>query len=627
MNKNQYEQEKEIRELLRRADRHADRTGNLRRETLRRLIELAHSPSPALKSLVASNIKYYIKDFPDLEDDAINAVYDLCEDPISKIRIEGYHAIVQVSREQRKFIKRNADVLVQLLQSDEPAEVVVVKKALLEHIDMDPRVTLGVLCDQVVPHEEPMDEEEQAIRERLRSLVLAFLTGEAKRSIIERHAADPECERVLVEGLSPAISRLSFPDVDLIVRNILLALPSYRSYSSSGDKLIQSILARARSILAQELRPSGGLLSLPSTRQYLNLAAFVSLERHAAQPLHLVRFYCTTLLNRMALSRLESGVQTAIIHDFAEALEASTSDNARPKNPVSEEILSVRNQAVDASVILFERLAESGLREKTWDDCRKLIRAVSQRKQENDWSPPIPVVAAMRKIQALARSEDHAQDIQDLIRSLLSTPKPPLTQSASDTNIVEGKTNKVSGPVILKRKIEHRDEGVPPRPASVVPSVPSQNGGPSNRATDVTRKTVPTARGDARSSNASWDIPPHANKRARTDSGSKTPSLLSRLSTAPSHPGAEHGLPPKPELQIRGRGSQVRPRSPQPDKSLSGGLSIKGAARAATRNSGEGPPPSRTSLLDRLSAGGNDSLAERIEGDVGNRKQKRGRGV
>lgn len=62
-----------------------------------------------------------------------------------------------------------------------------VKKALIEHLDMDPRVTLGVLCDQVTPPEELMDEEEQGIRDRLRSLVLSFLTGEAKRAV-ERHA-------------------------------------------------------------------------------------------------------------------------------------------------------------------------------------------------------------------------------------------------------------------------------------------------------------------------------------------------------------------------------------------------------------------------------------------------------
>ena len=64
-------------------------------------------------------------------------------------------------------------------------------------------MTLGVICDQIVPPDEPLDEEEVAIRERLRSLVLAFLAGEAKRPLMERHAsvAGSPGEQVLVSGL------------------------------------------------------------------------------------------------------------------------------------------------------------------------------------------------------------------------------------------------------------------------------------------------------------------------------------------------------------------------------------------------------------------------------------------
>lgn len=53
---------------------------------------------------------------------------------------------------------------------------------------MDPKVTLGVLCDQFAPLSTDADEDEQVMRDRLRSLVIAFLTGEAKRAIVERHA-------------------------------------------------------------------------------------------------------------------------------------------------------------------------------------------------------------------------------------------------------------------------------------------------------------------------------------------------------------------------------------------------------------------------------------------------------
>ena len=68
----------------------------------------------------------------------MNAVYDLCEDPsvevsivlpayyclrwstvTGQVRVEGYKAIAAASREDGGILKRNVDVLVQLLQCGE----------------------------------------------------------------------------------------------------------------------------------------------------------------------------------------------------------------------------------------------------------------------------------------------------------------------------------------------------------------------------------------------------------------------------------------------------------------------------------------------------------------------------
>ncbi|ETW81117.1 hypothetical protein HETIRDRAFT_169864 [Heterobasidion irregulare TC 32-1] len=80
MDQHTTEQEREIRELIRRAEQTPVKTSPQRKEALQRLIELTRSPHSGLKTLAASNIAKFFKPFVDLDEDAINAIYDLCED-------------------------------------------------------------------------------------------------------------------------------------------------------------------------------------------------------------------------------------------------------------------------------------------------------------------------------------------------------------------------------------------------------------------------------------------------------------------------------------------------------------------------------------------------------------------
>lgn len=78
---------------------------------------------------------------------------------------------------------------------------------------MDPGVTLGVLTDQIIPPDEPMDEEEQQIRDYLRSLVIAFLKDDATEAIIRKHTKTPNThtENVLVDQLLTVSGCSSYP--------------------------------------------------------------------------------------------------------------------------------------------------------------------------------------------------------------------------------------------------------------------------------------------------------------------------------------------------------------------------------------------------------------------------------
>ncbi|KAI0032893.1 apoptosis inhibitory protein 5-domain-containing protein [Vararia minispora EC-137] len=336
------ENERETREFIRRAERTPLPTSSVRREALEKLIDLSRVSQAPLKKLAADNITKFLKGFPDLEEDAINAVYDLCEDNDPGVRMNGYRAIVQMSKEQSKWIKRNADVLVQLLQSEEADEVVFVKKALASHLDMDSKVTLGVLCDQIAPAGEPADEDERITRERLRSLVLNFMCVEHRRAIVERHAsrAGSEQEKVLIDGLFRAIDRFDVSLANRVVKEILVYLPSFKGRPYvRGNDLVTRLLKRAEPLLDADLNSRSEYPALSvQTREYLNLALYVCVERSAASSAQVLDFYGTRL-NPPELLKLSPDSKLFLLVQLAEAwgaCDASEIDRDRVRRHVSD---------------------------------------------------------------------------------------------------------------------------------------------------------------------------------------------------------------------------------------------------------------------------------------------------
>jgi hypothetical protein len=69
---------------------------------------------------------------------------------------------------------------------DEPREVAVVKAALIQRLELDSKVFLHVLCTQIVPPDDPIEDEDKLIYERLRQLVIVFLAEEAREPLLSR---------------------------------------------------------------------------------------------------------------------------------------------------------------------------------------------------------------------------------------------------------------------------------------------------------------------------------------------------------------------------------------------------------------------------------------------------------
>ncbi|KAJ7586848.1 hypothetical protein C8J56DRAFT_1082934 [Mycena floridula] len=163
--------------------------GSQRRDAPTRLIALTNSDSSSLKIVAADNMQCFFSHFPDLES-AINAT--------TFVQIQDYGTITQLSKMEKRWVKRNPDVLslLQLLQSDKEAEVKVVKKTLV-----------------ITPaNAESIDD--TALPDRLRSLVIAFMTNEA-RTIIRHAGATPESasETMLITGIQWAIPSLDDSDL------------------------------------------------------------------------------------------------------------------------------------------------------------------------------------------------------------------------------------------------------------------------------------------------------------------------------------------------------------------------------------------------------------------------------
>ncbi|KAJ6456389.1 hypothetical protein C8R45DRAFT_943603 [Mycena sanguinolenta] len=567
-------EEREIRDLIRQANANREKSGDLRLKALHKLIDLTHTQKTSLKILAAKNIPLLFNDFQDEEEVAINAVYDLCEDQEKSARRMELHSILGlictvVSKVANKWVKRNTDVLLQLLQSDEPDEVIVVKQALIEHLDLDPRVTLGVLCDQLMPAETSMvDADELYMRDRLRTLVLAFLAGEAKEAILEGHALPKsDGEGVLVEGLLAAIPTLTPPDTGVVVKQLLLQLHSFRVGSSRSGVLVPVLVNKAKLCLKADVsqqRPS-----LATTRFYMELMAYVAIEKSIGSPMDLLRFYLPDLVSKGSLQRFSPSDQIFVICNMAEAL-AACEKGIKTSEPSQLSVL--RNQSVEASPNLFECLAKAGMaNDRSRNACRVILQSCLHRKGEG-WKVP----AHFRSpLETLRTKSEQFKDVQDLIRSLVSPAE------ASSNEVVKSKPLAGVSPKPIV-------QNTPPSGQRSMPGSSLRHALPS-REIPVASTSAFNERAPAVNRNSyGGDSSPRPVKRARTDSD-EPPSLLSRLATKET----DH----RPNVARPGRAAHQKPADTD-NSTPRGGYSIKGAAKAL--NEPPALPKASPSLLNRI---------------------------
>ncbi|KAI4519247.1 hypothetical protein K525DRAFT_280197 [Schizophyllum commune Loenen D] len=558
-----------------------------RKTAFENLIELTRIGAPPLKIVAAQQISRFLDDFPDLEEDAINAVYDLCEDSLTEVRVEGYKAIVSVSRANRKWLKRNVDVLVQLLQIDQDHEVLVVKTALGEHLEIDTKVTISVLCDQLVIPKEPItDEDERMTRERLRSLVLSYLVDDAKKLIVDECKKNPHLSRDVVSAIQPALQQFDLQDLCTLLDKLVFALPGYARFEDGTTDLFPSLIkTAAEHIEPPELGSARPLLSLLLSLATVNMPR---LEKF-------LNFVTPKFLQGSRLEKYNVADRVVILSTYGEALSA------------------------------FQFPGKTQVRNAAWNVCPYVVQQLNDPVHDKAQGKALKSVLDFC-MQCISRCPDEtpkSQPLVDCARKI--TANQDLKHLHHIARLI------VDGPARgTKRPFKQRQDSQPQATTSNAPQAPAhlQSNKPHLQARQQRNSFsgVPNRQLGA-------DQLPRPQKRARTDDDVQQqgapPSLLHRMNMGSGKP---YSAPSTPNLGGHanafqhggGRGGPPRQDQQAQNDSFAGQLSIKGAATRqvadATRQATQAARP-QVSLLERLA---DPSSAPRGGRGGGGRKGRKG---
>ncbi len=101
------------------------------------------------KKLSSQFISRFFSKYPSLANDALDAILDLCEDDDVDIRKQAIKDLPALCREMKEFLPKIADVLSQLLQTEDKGEIVVIQNSLMILFRRDAKGTLIGLFSQV----------------------------------------------------------------------------------------------------------------------------------------------------------------------------------------------------------------------------------------------------------------------------------------------------------------------------------------------------------------------------------------------------------------------------------------------------------------------------------------------
>ncbi|XP_053600210.1 apoptosis inhibitor 5 [Plodia interpunctella] len=150
------------------------------------------------KRLASQFIAKFFNSFPNLAEQAIEAQFDLCEDDDIAIRKQAIKDLPSLCKDHKEHTQRIADILAQLLQSDDVTEINIVTNSLIAILKTDPKSALMGLFSQI--HQST---DSEVTNEIVRERCIKFLATKVKqlgREVINKEAEDlivSECKKIL----------------------------------------------------------------------------------------------------------------------------------------------------------------------------------------------------------------------------------------------------------------------------------------------------------------------------------------------------------------------------------------------------------------------------------------------
>uniref|UniRef100_A0A671NX46 Apoptosis inhibitor 5-like n=1 Tax=Sinocyclocheilus anshuiensis TaxID=1608454 RepID=A0A671NX46_9TELE len=234
---------------------------------------------PKEKRLAAQFIPKFFCSFPALADAAINAQLDLCEDEDVSIRRQAIKELPRFASGEN--LPRVADILTQLLQTDDSAEFNQVNTALISIFKIDAKGTLGGLFSQILQGED-------IVRER----AIKFLSTKLK--MMPDDTMTKEVEDYIFIETKKVLEDVTGEEFVLLMR-ILSGLKSMQTVSGR-QQLVELVVEQA--FLEQALNPTDADSVdrlLQCTRQALPL---FSKNVHSTR---FVTYFCEFVLPNLSL--------------------------------------------------------------------------------------------------------------------------------------------------------------------------------------------------------------------------------------------------------------------------------------------------------------------------------------